>query len=136
MAITKPTATIFLDTRRALKTGKYPVKLTVYYLGLKKRYKLPIGLTEAEWEKINTSRLRDESLKELKSKLDFYSGEKFEDSLKKIVDPFSFDKFEDVYFEKNITVVRNLDVYNAFQNFIKKEEEGDKVGNASIYKTA
>jgi integrase len=136
MAITKPTATLFLDTRRALRTGKYPVKLTIYYLGLKKRYKLPIGLTEDDWEKINTPRLRDESLKELKSKLDYYAGEKFEECLKKLDDPFSFDKFEDVYFEKNITVVRNLDVYNAFQNFIEDEKNGEKASNASIYKTA
>jgi integrase/recombinase XerD len=60
MAITKPTATLFLDTRRALKTGKYPVKLTIYNQGLKKRYKLPIGLTEDEWGMI-LPKIRTES---------------------------------------------------------------------------
>lgn len=132
-AITKPTANIFLDTRRPLKSGKYPTKLTVYYQGQKVRYKLPIKLSEVDWEKINSSRLRDESLKAVKAKLDFYAGEKFEDSLKKIDDPFSFEKFEDVYFEKYKLVNRNLDVYSAYQNYIEELEKSGKTSNASIY---
>ncbi len=135
-AITKPTANIFLDTRRSLKSGKYPIKLTVYYQGQKVRYNLPINLSEAEWKKIKSSRLRDESLKEAKAKLDFYSGEKFEDSLKKLDDPFSFEKFEDVYFEKNKMVFQNLDVYTAFQNYIEELERSGKTSNASIYRNS
>jgi site-specific recombinase XerD len=135
-AITKPTANILLDTRRPLKSGKYPIKLTIYYLGQKVRYKLPIELSENEWEKINTSRLRDEALKEIKSKLDFYTGEKFEDCLKKIDDPFSFEKFEDIYFEKYKLVNRNLDVYTAYQNYIDEQEKSEKTSNASIYTTS
>lgn len=135
-AITKPTANILLDTRRLLKSGKYPTKLTVYYQGQKVRYKLPIKLSENDWEKINSSRLRDEALKELKSKLDFYTGEKFEDCLKKIDDPFSFEKFEDIYFEKNKLVNRNIDVYTAYQNYIDKLEKSEKTSNASIYKNS
>ena len=135
-AITKPTANILLDTRRSLKSGKYPTKLTVYYQGQKVRYKLPIELSENDWTKINSSRLRDESLKGIKAKLDFYIGEKFEDCLKKIDDPFSFEKFEDVYFEKNKLVNRNLDVYTAYQNYIDELEKSEKTSNASIYRNS
>ena len=83
-------------------------------------------MSENEWEKINTSRLRDESLKNIKAKLDFYTGEKFEECLKKIDDPFSFEKFEDVYFEKYKLVNRNLDVYTAYQNYIDELEKSEK----------
>ncbi len=135
MAITKPTANILLDTRRVLKSGKYPAKLTVYYLGEKKRYKLPIELSEGDWEKINSKRLRDEALKELKTKLDFYTGEKFENCLKKIDDPFSFEKFEEAYFEKHTLVNKSVDVYTAFQTKIDKLNKADKVGTSEIYST-
>lgn len=136
MAISKPTANILLDKRRVLKSGKYPAKLTVYYLGNKKMYKLPIQLTEDDWKKINSQRLRDDTLKELKTKLDFYSGEKFKNCLKKIDDPFSFDKFERVYFEKHTLVDKSMDVYTAFETYIEKLKKSDKVGNAEIYTTA
>jgi len=136
MAITKPTANILLDTRRVLKSGKYPAKLTVYYLGVKKRYKLPIELSEGDWVKIKSKRLRDEALKVLKTKLDFYTGEKFENCLKKIDDPFSFEKFEEAYFEKHTLINKSVDVYTAFQTYIDKLEKSDKVGNAEIYTTA
>jgi hypothetical protein len=94
MAITRPTANLFLDTRKELKnTGKNPVKITVYYLGYKKRYGLPFSFTEEEWNRLNAPRLRDEKLKEAKIKLDYYVGEKFEKALKSIDGSFDFEKF-------------------------------------------
>lgn len=137
MGITKPTANLYFDTRRKLNgTDKYPVKLTIYFLGIKKRYKLPHELTKVEWEKINSKNLRDTDLKDIKTKLSFFTGKKFEDSLKLIVEPFTFDKFEDVYFEKNQLITKNTDVYSAYQNIIDKMNLAGKVGNAQIYATA
>ena len=137
MAITKPTANLFHDNRRKLKgTDKYPVKLTVYYLGDKRRYNLPYHLTKDEWQRINGQKLRDTDLKEIKTKLDFYIGKKFEDCLKIIEEPFSFEKFEDAYFEKHQLVAKNNDVYVAYQKSIDEKNVAGKVGNATIYSTA
>lgn len=137
MAITKPSASLFLDTRSKLKkTGKYPVKLTVYYLGHKQRYGLPYSFTEAEWEKLFSAKLRDNTLKEAKVKLEFYKGEKFEAALKKIEGAFDFDKFKAAYIEDNSLNLANRDVYALFNRYIAELQKSGSVGNAQVYTSA
>jgi len=137
MALTKPTANILFDTRTKIKkSGKHPVKLTVYYLGVKRRYKLPHYFTKVEWEKLNSQRLRDAKLKDEKIKLDSYTGERFENALKQIEDPFTFEKFYDVYFNHDKTQLLNKDVYTLFNKVISEREKAGKVGTAGIYRTA
>lgn len=137
MAITKPTANIFFDTRTKIKkSGKHPVKLTVYYLGVKRRYKLPQYLTKDEWEKLKSPRLRDAKLKDEKIKLDSYIGERFENALKQIEDPFTFEKFQDVYFNHDKTQLLNKDVFTLFNKVISEREKAGKVGTASVYRSA
>lgn len=137
MAITKPTASLFLDTRAKLKkTGKYPVKVTVYYLGHKQRYGLPYTFTEAEWKKLNSTKLRDNALKEAKIKLDYYIGDKFEQALKKIDGAFDFEKFKAAYLEDNKLNLSTRDVYAVFNDYISKLNKSEQVGTAEIYGTA
>ncbi len=137
MAITTPTANLYLDKRtKKKKTGKHPVKITIYYLGIKKRYSIPHSFTVDEWEKLNSPKLRDENLKEEKIKLQYYVGEKFEQALKKIDGEFDFDKFEAIYFENNKTKLVGKDAYSLFKQYIAKHEESDGVGSAQIYQTA
>ena len=135
--IKEPTAKSFFDTRYKLKnTERYPVKLTVYYLGVKKRYGLRIYFTKEEWKKINSPRLRDTKLKEEKTKLDYYTGDKFKKALKQIDDPFTFKKFETVYFDNDKSRLARKDVYELFDKTIKEIEKSGKVGNAQFYRTA
>lgn len=137
MAITNPTASLFLDTRSILKkTGKHPVKLTVYYLGHKRRYGLPYSFTEAEWKKLFSAKLRDNTLKEAKVKLEYYSGEKFETALKKIDGAFDFDKFKAVYIQDNSLNLANRDVYALFNRYIAELQKSGNVGNAQVYTSA
>ncbi len=137
MALTKPTVNIFFDTRTKLKkSGKHPVKLTVYFLGVKRRYKLPHYFTKDEWEKINTPRLRDSKLKDEKIKLDSYTGERFENALKQIEGQFTFEKFEDVYFNDDKSQLLNKDVYAQFEKIISEKEKTGHVGTATIYRSA
>jgi integrase len=137
MALTKPTANIFFDTRTKIKkSGKHPVKLTVYYLGVKRRYKLPQYLTKDEWKKLNSPRLRDAKLKDEKIKLDSYTGVRFENALKQIEDPFTFEKFQDVYFNHDKTQLLNKNVYALFNKVISEREKAGKVGTASVYRSA
>lgn len=137
MAITTPTINLLFDTRRNLKdTEKYPVKLTVYYLGQKKRYKTAICLTKGEWDKVNSKKLRDNELKEIKTKLDFFIGDKFNESLKKIDGVFTFEKFQDVYFDKKQPQKLDNDVYSIYQSFIDEQKDDGRIGNSQIYNTA
>jgi len=137
MALTKPTVNIFFDTRTKLKkSGKHPVKLTVYFLGVKRRFKLPHYFTKGEWEKINTPRLRDSKLKDEKIKLDSYTGERFENALKQIEGQFTFEKFEDVYFNDDKSQLLNKDVYAQFEKIISEKEKTGHVGTATIYRSA
>lgn len=137
MALTKPTVNIFFDTRTKIKkSGKHPVKLTVYFLGVKRRYKLPHYFTKDEWEKLNSPRLRDTKLKDEKIKLDSYTGDRFENALKKIEGQFTFEKFEDVYFNNDKSQLLNKDVYAQFNKVINERENTGKVGTAAIYRSA
>jgi hypothetical protein len=132
MAISKPTANIYLDTRKELKNNKYPVKLNVYYLGKNRLFGLPIQLTEKEWEKINSPKLRDQNLKDVKTKLDYYEGEKFEATLKEIEEPLTFQKFKTAFEKHDSTQLVSHDVYALFDRFIEEQERMGKVGNAGI----
>ena len=136
MAISKPTANIYLDTRKELKNNKYPVKLNVYYLGKNRLFGLPIKLTKTEWEKINSPKLRDKNLKDIKTKLDYYEGEKFEATLKEIEEPFTFQKFKTAFEKQDSSQLVSHDVYALFDRFISEQERKGKVGNAGIYRNA
>jgi integrase/recombinase XerD len=137
MALTKPTANVFFDTRtKIIKSSKHPVKLTVYYLGVKRRYKLPHYFTKVEWKKLNSPRLRDATLKDEKIKLDSYTGKRFENALKQIEEPFTFEKFQDVYFNNDKAQLLNKDVFAVFNKVISEREKAGKVGTASIYRSA
>lgn len=137
MAIKIPTANLYFDTRtKLIKTEKHPVKLTVYYLGEKKRYGLRKYFTKSEWKKINSPRLRETKLKEEKIKLDYYAGEKFEDALKQVGHPFTFKKFESVYFNNDKSQLVRKDVYALFDKVIKEREDSGHVGTAQIYRSA
>jgi len=98
----KPTTTLFFDNRIQKKDNTYPVKLTIYYNGQKKRYGLGVDLTENEWKKINGERLRDERLNEIKKELNVFL-KKANDILDKL--PFfSFSEFESQFFAKPFNV--------------------------------
>ncbi len=65
----KPTASLFFDNRKPKKDNTYPVKLTIYFAGEKKRYKTKMDLSEDQWKKMNSDKLRDDDLKIQKRKL-------------------------------------------------------------------
>ena len=138
MAITNPTASLLLDKRRKLKSNKYPVKLVVYYLGSKKRYKLPFSFSEDEWKKIWNKNLRDQNLKDYRVKLNYYKEEKFLSTIKQLSDTFSFKEFERLYFLKSnqLKTVQSENVYNLFDSMIAEMLRNGYVGNGQIYKTS
>lgn len=86
----------FLDASRPNSDGKCLVKLNIYQKPHKKRYATAFHLTSDEWTKLNSAKLRDEELKEIKKKLAALKAK-----VEKIVEginPFSFVAFEEAFY--------------------------------------
>lgn len=130
----KVSVTFFLDKSRPNAENKCLIKLNIYSRPSKKRYATSYHLTEEEWEKVNSSNLRDESLKEIRRKLNNLQ-EAVEKIVAKIV-PFSFIAFEEIYFEKSEKPgTKSTSLTTWFNDYIKVLKANDQVGNASIYNT-
>ena len=118
---TNATINLFYDQRRPKKDGTFPIKVSVYYLGEKRRYNTIYSATPAEWTKINGTRLKDSSLKDLKSGLD-----KVKQEAAAIIDnmeEFDFDKFEQQFLagSKGMSTKRGLiELYNEIINTHRK----------------
>ena len=131
-----PTVNFLFDTRRILKDGTCPVKLVIYFDRQKKRYDTKISLSEEEWEKINAPKLRDITLKEKKSGLEALKM-KAMDILKTLGEDFTFDAFEQLYFEKEIRrTAEKKNVYDVFEDYIEKLKKEKRIGTAGSYSDA
>jgi integrase/recombinase XerD len=128
----KPTASLFFDDRHAKKSNTYPVKLTVYFSGEKKRYKTKIDVTEEQWKKMNSDKLRDDDLKLLKRKLGVIV-ERAEKVFEKL-EAFSFNAFEDAFFDKKEDK-KSLDLGKYFDKYIEQLEAEGRIGNAISNRT-
>ncbi len=143
MAIYKPTASLYFDQRESQKTkdNKYPAKINVYYLGKNQPYSLKRYYTKQEWKKMFSPKLRDQRLKDDRTKLEHYVGDMFKEALEKIDEPFTFQKFRDVYFKKSLAHLESNDMYALWEKRIvaleKEAKDDDESGdNAQIYRTA
>lgn len=124
----------FLDASRPNVTGKCLVKLNIYHKPYKQRYATKFHLSKDEWEKVNSPKLRDEDLKEVKRKLNALKSEA-EKAIEKI-EPFSFVAFEEAFFNRNPSNAkkgRKLEEW--FNDTIKRLKANDQVGTASSYQT-
>lgn len=128
----KATANLFLDTRKLNANQKYPVKLTIYFRPDKKRYGTGIDLTEEEWQKVNSSRLKSDELRTLKIKL---TG--IIDKANKVLENlplFSFASFERVFFNSSPEKKgRSLEAW--FNDYIELLDKEDRVGTKTSYNT-
>lgn len=130
-------ATIFLDTRRALKDGTFPVKLTVYYLGKKRHYKTPFKLAEEDYKKIQGSNLRDQDLKNTRNRIYKWLGE--QEAIVRKMDRFDFDSFEAEFTrdEKNTKTKFSLEqVQPFFEDYIHKLRVQERIKTAESYQSA
>ncbi len=122
----------FLDASRASGNGKCLIKLNVYHKPYKKRYATNYRLSKEEWEKVNSSNLRDRELKGVKTALDKLKLEA-ENVAAQII-PFSFVVFEEIFFsEKKVKKSRMLNDW--FTEKILRLKGNDQIGTASTYQT-
>ena len=139
MAFKEPTGNLFLDTNYKHQDSKYPVKITVYYLGKKRRRSfrgVPFSFTQEEWDKIHTQKLRNQKLKDEKIKLDYWVGKKFKAAIEDMGEPFSFDRFFEIYFRKDSSQLENQNVYDMFDRYIAVLDENGQHGTATVYRSS
>ena len=123
----------FLDASRPNAEGKCLVKLNIYQKPHKKRYATKFHLTKDEWTKLNSAKLRDEDLKELKKQLNALQT-KAEKIIEEMV-PFSFVAFEENFYNGSVgKKSRMLDDW--FNDYIKKLKANDQVSTGGIYQTS
>lgn len=124
----------FLDASRPNANGKCLVKLNIYHKPHKQRYATKLHLTKDEWEKVNSPKLRDEDLKEVKRKLNALKAEA-EKVIEKI-EPFSFIAFEEAFISrKPATAKKGRMLEEWFNDTIKRLKSNDQVGTGSSYQT-
>ncbi|MBN8853010.1 MAG: site-specific integrase [Sphingobacteriales bacterium] len=128
-----------LDTRRTKDTGKYPVKLRITFLREQKYYSIGLDLTVDEFNLVqNPGKMGREiptslkkQVKEWKLKCD--AVEQKANTLINKMEDFTFRIFEKKYLQNSHSV---MDVYQLYDNTIKKLKDYGKVGTASSYECA
>jgi len=124
-----PTVNLFFDTRSQKKDGTYPVKLTLYFNGKKRRYNLNVDLLPSEWDKINNKNLRDENLKKIKQELNGRVEEA--DQCINQLHNFTFENFEKLFFTD---AVDKNNVFDVYKKYIATLTEEGRINTASSYK--
>lgn len=134
----KTSVTFFLDASRPSSAGKCLLKLNVFYKPLgseksyKKRYPTSVHLTADEWQKIKGQKLKNDTLKDIRTELNSIrsSAENVISKLK----AFSFEAFEDAYFNK-VETSHNYSLIHWFEKYIAELKSKGQVGNAIMYNT-
>lgn len=119
-----------LDTRRAKKNGKFPVKLRVFTPTprIQKLYPTKFEFTEKEFESIYlTTKPRTEH-KETKRELQAIENKAIDTA--KEINPFTFEQFEKKLFRK---VGEGENVYYQYQITIDTFKKQGQIGTASTY---
>ena len=128
------TVNFFLDKSRPNSEKKCLIKLNIYCKPNKKRYATSYHVTADDWEKLNNSNLRDESLKEIRKKLNTLQA-----SVEKTIDkinPFSFVAFEEIYFDKVPKhTAKTTSLQSWFDAYINELHSKGRVGTAIAYRT-
>lgn len=130
----KVQVSIFLDLRRKKLSGHYPVKLRVYspYTQTKKLYNTVFELTEKEYQSIWETRKPREEHKQTRRKLEALEAKavKIVESL----DPFSFEAFEEKFFNAAKSDYKNA--FNIFDELEKQKLEKGAISTAEKYRSA
>ena len=119
-----------LETRRAKKNGKYPLKVRVVYQSQYHDYKTKYDLSEAEYVEATSDKPKKE-FRKLASEITELKTKVF-----KIIEDlsvFTYQKFEDAYYER-IKDASNL--YAIFDIYIANLESEDRITTAFSYTNA
>jgi Site-specific recombinase XerD len=119
-------SSIYLDTRRKTKDGKYPLKLRVTYNRKSKYFPTEIYLEEDILDNFIRGKYLNDKQKKERLKL-----EKIQDKLDEIIesmDVFSFDALQERFHRKG----KANDLLEMFRARIEKNRQNGKIGTANI----
>lgn len=128
----RPTATFFLDKRKAKSDLKFPLKLTIYHRPDKKRFSTGIALSVEEWNKLNSANLKGEELKKIKLQMNAILV--YANKILEKLNPFSFDAFEENFFNKKV-VSTDQSIEFAFDTYIQELNNQGRIGTKTSYNT-
>lgn len=118
---------------RAKKNGLFPVCLVVYFNGAKRRYRTNVDLTEDQWKKIKSPKLRDEKLKEKRADIQSFIR-KAETAGKKLHD-FTFEAFEEEYFKKKQFSTIDISFKDCTKGFMEEKANEWSIKTTLMYET-
>jgi integrase len=131
--MSKASSILELDTRRAKKDNKYPLKIRVAFQRTFRRYLLGIDLTKTEFASL--SKAKEKKLKELWFKASLFS-KKVQEIIEQLGDNFSFQNFEKKFFSTpDNSEVKNESLYDLFTAYAEKLENQGQIGSSDSYKT-
>jgi len=118
---------------RAKKNGLFPVCLVVYFNGAKRRYRTNVDLTEDQWKKIKSPKLRDEKLKEKRADIQSFIR-KAETAGKKLHE-FTFEAFEEEYFKKKQISTIDISFKDCTKGFMEEKANEWSIKTTLMYET-
>lgn len=122
---------IYLDTRRANRYAKYPVKLRVFTSCPRKQklYSTAFNFTESEFQSIWETTKPREKYKDIRLQLQGIEAKAYEAAEK--LNHFTFEAFESVLFDAKPTREKDLSYY--YNIAIDNYKKNSKIGTASNY---
>lgn len=122
-----PKTSIILDTRRALQSGTYPIKLRVTYKRTQKYYPTEFSATKVEFEKY-MGRLPKGNDKQIRMALDLI--EQKANAVIAQLELFDFNQFQKKFYKNDQL---RADVYAYYDTAIKEYLQNEQIGTASNY---
>jgi site-specific recombinase XerD len=131
MGVIKPTFAITQDTRKETKDGHFPLKLRVTFNRITRLYGISKELTEEQYLKLYSSKLRDEKLKDVRFYCDVIKQKAEEVSEE--IETFTFEKFKEAFFVNHNEEAQAKDVYKNIEIYINQLKEEGRASTASSY---
>ena len=123
---------LYLDTRRKKKSGKYPVKLRVYSTHTEKRKLLPTKFEMSESEYKQTWENAKTPVKYQDNKLKLQAIENYAHEVADSLTVFDLDEFERAFYG-SLKSNKTLDVNYYYERLIEDYKKHNQDGTASSY---
>jgi len=130
-----PNTKIFLDERRALSKGIYPIKLKVTFKRTRRYYSIfNLSATKMEFAKITGLNIpKEKTLKKIYFQVNKFKREA--DQYLSDVKEFSFDRFRDEFIKSGLQD-EDADVFSYFDDYITKLKDEGRLNTADSYSYA
>jgi hypothetical protein len=132
-------ASIVIEKRKINKAGLVPVKLRITYLrqnvfdSIRDKKGSPIWINETQFNKLQNKKIANDLkqyknyFNEIEAKANSVISENFND-----INSFSFDKFKDLFFEKNEN--KTNDLFKLLKNKAEEIKNENRIATAIGYK--